>query len=399
MTGRDTAERHRTATPLELLFDLTFVVGFGQAASLTAGLLAEGHVVPALGGLGFAMFAVCWAWVNFSWFASAFDTDDWFFRITTMVQMVGVLILSLGLPAFFASLDAGRGIDNSVMVAGYVVMRVAMVAQWLRAAHQDPTRRRIALSYATIIFVAQVGWVALLFLPSLAVLIPVAIVVFVVDSFGPIFAEKKDGGTPWHPHHIAERYGLLTIIALGEGIVGTIASVSAAIEHSGWSGEAVLIVVTGTGLTFSLWWIYFMVPSGRVLEHHRSRGLTWGYLHIPLYISITGVGAGLHVAADVIDKQAEVGSIAAVAIVAVAVLLFIVVVLVLYAYLLHAVDLFHLLLLAVVLVLLGMAIVLAVAGVSMGVCLVIVTLAPIAIVVGYETIGYRHEERELARLI
>ena len=83
---------------------------------------------------------------HFSWFASAFDTADWVYRLTTMVQMVGVIILALGLPPMFASIDHGPTLDNSVMVLGYVVMRVAMVAQWLRAARQSPERRRACLT-------------------------------------------------------------------------------------------------------------------------------------------------------------------------------------------------------------------------------------------------------------
>ena len=79
-----------------------------MAANEFAHLLAEGHVGAALLGFGFAMFAVIWAWINFSWFASAFDTDDWIFRLTTLVQMVGVVILALGLPPMFASIDDGR---------------------------------------------------------------------------------------------------------------------------------------------------------------------------------------------------------------------------------------------------------------------------------------------------
>ena len=84
------------------------------------------------------MFAVVWAWINFTWFASAYDTDDWIYRLTTMVQMAGVVILALGLPAMFDSFDAGERLDNRAMVVGYVVMRVPMVSQWLRAARQDP---------------------------------------------------------------------------------------------------------------------------------------------------------------------------------------------------------------------------------------------------------------------
>ena len=77
MTGRDPNEPHRTATPLELLFDLAFVAAFGQAADQLAHLVAEGHLGSGIGGFGFAMFAICWAWINFSWFASAYERH-WF---------------------------------------------------------------------------------------------------------------------------------------------------------------------------------------------------------------------------------------------------------------------------------------------------------------------------------
>src|SRR5258708_37250797 len=98
MLGRDPLEEHRAATPLEQLFDLTFAACFGLAASDLAAVLAMGHYWAGLIGFGFASFAICWAWINFSWFSSAYDTDDWVFRIVTMVQMIGVLVLAAGLP-------------------------------------------------------------------------------------------------------------------------------------------------------------------------------------------------------------------------------------------------------------------------------------------------------------
>ena len=107
MTGRDPHEPGRTATPLELLFDLTFVIAFGAAANELAHALTEDHVVDGILGFSFAMFAVSWAWINFSWFASAYDTDDWLYRLLTMVQMIGVLVLALGLPDLFESLAHG----------------------------------------------------------------------------------------------------------------------------------------------------------------------------------------------------------------------------------------------------------------------------------------------------
>src|ERR1700710_509486 len=129
MTGRDPHEAHRVATPLELLFDLTFATAFSFASSQLAHALAEGHTTAALLGFAFASFAICWAWINFSWFCSAYDTDDWIFRLMTMIQMVGVLVLAIGLPRMFASIEHGVHLDNAIMVLGYVIMRVAMVCQ------------------------------------------------------------------------------------------------------------------------------------------------------------------------------------------------------------------------------------------------------------------------------
>ena len=138
MTGRDPHEHHRTATPLELLYDLTFVVAFGAAANEAAHFAAEGHWRTALVGFGFAMFAVIWAWIQNTWFASAYDTDDWIYRLMTLVQMIGVLVLALGLPPMYESIDHGVEVDNGVMVLGYVIMRVGLIALWIRAARQDP---------------------------------------------------------------------------------------------------------------------------------------------------------------------------------------------------------------------------------------------------------------------
>ena len=111
----------------------------------------------ALAGFAFATFAVSWAWINYSWLASAYDNDDLFFRIATLVVMLGVLIVALGVPDVFHSLAEDDHLDNAVVVAGYVVMRVATVALWLRVARDDPARRKTALAYVVNISIAQVS--------------------------------------------------------------------------------------------------------------------------------------------------------------------------------------------------------------------------------------------------
>lgn len=122
LSGRDPQE-HRAATTLELLYDLTLVVAFSVAGSQLAHAIAEGMVWPGIVAFAFTMFAACWAWMNYTWFASAYDTDDWLIRLAVLVQMVGVLILALGIPQFFEGVLHGWEFNNQILVAGYVVMR------------------------------------------------------------------------------------------------------------------------------------------------------------------------------------------------------------------------------------------------------------------------------------
>jgi low temperature requirement protein LtrA len=391
MAGRDPHEQHRVATPLELLFDLTFVIAFGVAASELAHMLAAEHVVAGVTAFVFATFAICLAWLNFTWFASAYDTDDWIYRLLTMVQMVGVLILALGIPPFFASIEHGARVDNAVLVAGYVVMRTAMVGQWLRAARQDPARRSACLTYATVITVAQLGWIGTIFLPtSVPVSLAFWLVLGVAELSGPRLAEGRNGGTPWHPHHIAERYGLLTIIALGEGVVGTVASLGAVVKEHGWTSDAILLAIAGTGLTFGMWWVYFAVPMADLLHSHRERSFAFGYLHFPLFGAIVATGAGLHTAAYYVEHHSELGSVGTVFSVVVPVAGFIGMVYVLYSLMVRTWDSFHVLLVALTAAVLAAAVLLAAAGVPVSVCLLVATLAPVVSVVGFEVVGHQH---------
>jgi low temperature requirement protein LtrA len=401
MGGRDTAEDHRAATPLELLFDLTFVIAFGAAANELAHELAEGHIGAGLLGFGFATFGIAWAWINFSWFASAYDTDDWIFRLATMVQMLGVLIFALGLPDMFGSLVEGDTVDNRVMVAGYIVMRVALVFQWLRAARQDPARRAACFEYVKTLLIAQAGWVALLIAEtSVPVTFGWIVVLILVETAGPVLAERRKGGTPWHAHHIAERYGLLVIIALGEGLLGTAFAINVLIgdDGPGWSVDVVVLGVAGTALTFGMWWIYFLQPTGGILERHRERAFGWGYGHIVLFGALVAVGAGLHAAAYYLEHHTVLDTTATVLTVALPVAAYIVAIYALYTHLVRAFDPFHLLLLAGTAVVVGAAIGMAVVGVGMVWCLAVLALAPWVTVVGYETLGYRHGQQVLERL-
>ena len=399
MTGRDPGERHRAATPLELFFDLVFVVAFGAVADELAHYLAEGHVASAILSFAFMVFAVSWAWINFSWFASAFDTDDWYFRIATMVQMVGVLVLTLGTPDVFASIDAGGILDNRVVVAGYVIMRLGMVALWLRVAVQSPEHRRAALAFATTIGLAQLGWVAVAVLSlPLGATVALILPLYLLEMTGPVIAERRKGGTPWHAGHMAERYGLLVIITLGEVVIGTITTISVLVHEHGWTTDAVVLTVAGIALAFGLWWVYFITPSGQVLSLRRDRGFAWGYGHMVVFAAIAATGAGLHVAAYAIEGEAHIDQVGVVMTIAIPVLVLTVADIALYSLLFRRFDLFHVPLVVAAMAALIASILVSAAGASMSVSLLLIVLAPVIVIVGFETVGHRHQADALAAL-
>jgi low temperature requirement protein LtrA len=397
MVGRDPRELHRVATPLELFFDLTFATSFSLAASQFARAYAAGHFQGALLGFGFASLAICWAWMNFSWFSSAYDTDDWIFRIITMVQMVGVLVLAIGLPRMFASIESHQRLDNSVMVLGYVIMRVALVVQWLRASAQDRARRRACLTHALTIFIAQVGWVALLVvdLPALG-LVAFGSILALIEFAGPMVAERHSGGTPWHAHHIAERHSLFAIIALGEGIVGTAAALSAVVDQQGFTVDAALVGLASSGLVFGMWWVYHLMPSAEIIQQQRNRAAVWSFMQMLIVTAIVATGGGLEVAASFLAGGTPISELSVILAVAIPVAVFLLLLHGLYAYLMQTVsriDLFLLIGDAVVVVLTAIA---AAAGVSVAWCLVILLLAlaiPIAV---YEVLGDNHHAAALA---
>ena len=400
-TGRDPSERDRAATPLELLYDLTIVVAFGTAADQLAEYVSEGRAATGIVGFVLAAFAVSWAWLNYSWFASAYDTDDWYFRLATMVQMIGVIVLSLGLAQMFASLEHGHSLDIGVMVGGYVVMRIGLVALWAQVARQDPERALAARSYIVTVSLAQVGWVALAVVgPPVGAAVAVFFVLILFELVGPLLAERR-AATPWHPAHIAERYGLLVIITLGEVIIGTVAALNAVVHgEAGWSLDAALLAVAGVGLTLGCWWMYFVVPWSEPLVRHRERAVAFafGYGHLLIFAPLAAIGAGLHVAAFGLEHEAKIGATATVLSVAIPIAVYVAVLYALYAVLMRSRDPFHIGLLAGTAAILVLSVLLAVVGVDVSVCLVVMVLAPATTVVGYETVGHRHVTDALERL-
>lgn len=302
---RDPHEHHRAATPLELLFDLVSVIAVASAAVGLHHAIAEGHALQGTATFFMAFFAIWWAWMNFTWFSSAYDNDDVFYRLTTMVIMGGSLVIAAGIPALFAEQP-----NFNMVIIGYVVMRLGMIVLWLRAAASDPTHRRTTMAYAVGIFITQAYWVVFTLAQPLEGTTGYAlwIVGVLLEISVPAIAEQIGGNTPWHRHHIMERYSLLNLIVLGETLLSGSNALRESADH--FDGALVTTAVSALVIVFALWWAYFSRD-----EHLQRAGLRhalfWGYGHFFIFAAGAATGAGFEVAVDAASHHGEVSAVTA----------------------------------------------------------------------------------------
>jgi low temperature requirement protein LtrA len=300
MRGRDPAEEDRGATPLELFFDLVVVVAVALAADRLHHALVEGDGVASLVGYSLVFIAIWLAWVNFTWFASAYDTDDIVYRLGVLVIMTGALVLAAGVPRIFDQRDF------TLAVIGYVIMRIALVTQWVRVAIDDTSRRETARRFAIGVTACQVGWLSLLVAPQLwplawGILLPIELLI-------PAWAERA-GRTTFHPEHLAERYGLFMIIVLGESVLAASLAIQGVLAASAITFELVAVIIGSLLIVYSMWWIYFDRPEEHLLAAVPT-AIAWSYLHLPIFAAVAAAGAGLVVAIEETSGHAHLGWVA-----------------------------------------------------------------------------------------
>jgi low temperature requirement protein LtrA len=303
MRGRSSSEAHRASSPLELLFDLTFVVAVSSIAAQLAHGIVTGQLAVTIGPYLMVFFAIWWAWMNFTWFASAFDTDDAIYRVFTLVQMAGVLVIAAGVPA------AVVHSDFTAITIGYVVMRIALSGQWIRAGVENRASRRPAFNYAAGVLLVQVGWVVRLLLLPPAWGTSSFVVLALAELAVPIWAEWRTR-TVWHPGHIAERYALFVIILLGESVAAATLAMQRALAVSGVTPQLIAVGLAGLVVLFALWWLYFLEPAERGLRARPRWSYFWGYGHYLLFAGIAAIGAGLEVAVESAGHESGIGGVA-----------------------------------------------------------------------------------------
>jgi len=295
---RDMGEIHRTATPLELFYDLIYVIAIASLAKeLHHAISSDHHIVLAIGMYFLIFFCIWWPWNTYTWFASAYDTDDAQFRVASFAQMIGVIIIAVGVrPAFNDN-------DFFIMMIGYIVMRIPYVLLWLKVANDDQKSRAVALRYAVGVTLVQITWViSILYFKSWSLFIALIL----LELFVPYFAEQatdKEKNNKYHFDHIEERLGLLTIIVLGESVLASVHAFEKVIEH--FSTDLAMLVVGTLLLLFSMWWLYFDDKVEAELSN-KKKSFIWGYGHYFVYAFATAVGALISVNVDVLTHHAEI---------------------------------------------------------------------------------------------
>jgi low temperature requirement protein LtrA len=282
--------------PLELYFDLVFVLGFTQCTALMAAQSTWEGIVR-----GMLVLAVLWwAWAGYAWLTSVIDPEEGAVRLVMFAAMAGLLLVALCVPEAFGE----RALTFAV---AYGVVRAAHIALFLLASRNDAELRRsvVGLAISTAIGTALLAGASFLDGVGQGALWGVAIL---IDWGGPALY----GVAGWRlvPGHFAERHNLVIILALGESVVAL--GVGAEIDLG---ARVITAVVLGIALVSALWWIYFdvvaLVTARRLTlaseggARNRLARDSYSYLHFPMVAGIVLGALGLEETLAHVDEPLD----------------------------------------------------------------------------------------------
>lgn len=275
-------ETERRATWLELFYDLVFVVAVSQLAhNLNADVSLSGFI-----GFVVLFIPVWWSWIGTTFYANRFDSDDIGQRLLTAVQMLAIAALAVNVHHGLSESSPGFAI-------AYAFGRIVLVMQYLWAGKHILSARPLTNHYATGFAIAAIFWLISAFVPIQWRFILWGLGI-IVDFATPLTAQKLQVGLLPHASHLPERFGLFTIIVLGEAIIAVVDGVS----EQEWDLLSVIAAVFGLSIAFSLWWVYFDNVGGAPIRSAQTDGRVslvnvWLYTHLPLVIGIAATGVGV----------------------------------------------------------------------------------------------------------
>jgi low temperature requirement protein LtrA len=220
-------------------------------------------------------------------YSNRFDTDDLVQRLLTLAQIFGVAVMAI---------NAGDDLssrDSAGFAAAYAALRMLLVAEYLRA-RRVPRAREFAGRIAAGTAVAAALWMASALTPAPARFVLWALAL-AADLATPMLTARFTTHVPPDTAHLPERFGLFTIILLGETLVAVMRGMK---TQDTWSLAAASSALLGMAMAFTLWWWYFdgVEAAGERHVHSRqdaSRLHAWSFAHLPLYLGIGVAGVGM----------------------------------------------------------------------------------------------------------
>ena len=274
-------EKKRSATWLELFYDLAFVVG---VAVLSGRLL--GTITPATLASYFAYFALLWwLWASHTYYADRYDTDDLVYRLLAAGQMLAVVVIAAAL--------AGSETSTAAFAVGYAAARWLLVVMYWRAHRHVPDTRGLVRGYLMGFGIAAILWTAAIFVPDAARFALWAIAL-AIDLATPWIMRREQAKVPLDVSHLPERFGLFTILVLGESI----SAVVTGLAHGSWTAAPIVASAGAIGVATAFWWMYFDNTRGRVVRRDPTvrrtwRPTAWLYTHLPLAASLAALAVAL----------------------------------------------------------------------------------------------------------
>ena len=273
----------RKVTWLELFFDLIFVAAVAQVAAP----LREQYSLIGLLRFTPLFVLIWWAWTGHTVFSTRFDTDDVIQRGLTLVQMFAVAAMAAN------AKDALDSRSSAGFAAAYAAVRFILVAQYFRA-RRVPDARPLATRYLVGHGSAALLWLASAFVPA-----PERFwiwgIAFAIDLGTPWLAVPHSVKVPPDAAHLPERFGLFTLILLGESVVAVMQGME---SQEDWTPAAATSAFLGMSISFLIWWWYFDGALGASEQPVRTkrdavRFHVWSYAHFPLYLGIVVAGVGV----------------------------------------------------------------------------------------------------------
>ena len=278
---------HRQATWLELFYDLVFVVAVGRLAIRLIDA-QKAHTLSADDIFAFVgLFVVIWwTWAGFTFYADRFDTDDLGQRLLAMVQIVTIALMA-------ASVTAGPSESMVAFALSYIAARLVLVTMYVRARYHVPETRVLITGYLRGMIAAIVLWFISVFVPEPGRFILWGIGML-VDFVTPYIMRKEQAKIPLDVTHLPERFGLFTILVLGEPVISIVTGLSL----NEWTAEVTYSAIMAVIVTGSMWWLYFHNHEGTVVRRLPEQEATWKptawiYSHLPLAIGVVMMGVGL----------------------------------------------------------------------------------------------------------